>query len=360
MKNITYLIGAGASYHSLPLIKTMNSRMRAFSTFLKIQKDRNSIKHHFTEKFIEDLDKLIEIESERTSIDAYARELFLKGEVHSNIELVRLKCILSSYLIFEQLTKPNDLIFYSEELDYSIIPHSRIALKEEIQRTLRRTVDKRYSTFWGTYLDPASGRLPENIKIISWNYDMQFETSYSNIKNHSLELAQQNLQVYPSSQTTIDLTKSCILKLNGTAGLYNDGTKKRLFNHFDFREHTLMTNLDFLIEPYAQNYRRVHSQPLFCFAWESESVPVQTREWAKKIIEGTDVLVVIGYSFPDFNRTVDRSIFSSIPKLEKIYYQIPKDDQEEMIDRLDSINPNLRSLTKRVSNLDIFHVPIEH
>lgn len=360
MKNITYLIGAGASYHSLPLVKTMNARMCAFSTFLKIQKEKNFLKHPFSQLFIEDLDKLIAIESESTSIDAYARELYLKGEVHSNIEFVRLKYILSSYLIFEQLSKPDDLIFYSNERDHDSIPYSRLALKQEWQILLKRTIDERYRTFWGTYLDQKTGKLPDNIKIISWNYDMQFETSYSNLKSHSLELTQQNLQVYPSPLPTIDLTKSCILKLNGTAGLYNDEKKRSLFNLFDFRDHTLMTNLDFLIEPYGKNYRRVFSEPLFCFAWETDSIPKQTRELAKKVIEDTEILVVIGYSFPDFNRTVDRSIFSSVPKLSKIYYQIPKDEQEELIDRLDSINPALRILTKSINNLGNFHIPNEY
>lgn len=360
MKNITYLIGAGASFHSLPLIKTMNLRMRAYSTFLKVQKEKNSIKHNFIDTFIKDFDYLIEIESERTSIDAYAKELYLRGETHSNLELVRLKTLLSSFFIFEQLAKPNDLIFLSDELDLSILPHSRYALKDEIQKDIKRTVDKRYPTFWGTYLDIPTGRLPDNIKIISWNYDMQFESSYSSIKDYSLELTQQNLQVYPSPLITIDLAKSCILKLNGTAGLYNDGTSKKLFNHFDFREHTLMTNLDYLIEPYAQNYHRVFSRPLFSFAWETDSIPVQTREWAKKIIEETEILVIIGYSFPDFNRTVDRKIFSSIPKLSKVYYQIPKEEQSELIDGLDSINPELQKITKPINNLSTFYIPNEH
>jgi len=30
LKNITYLIGAGTSYQSSPLIKTMSNRMKAF------------------------------------------------------------------------------------------------------------------------------------------------------------------------------------------------------------------------------------------------------------------------------------------------------------------------------------------
>jgi hypothetical protein len=35
----------------------------------------------------------------------------------------------------------------------------------------------------------------------------------------------------------------------------------------------------------------------------------------------TDILVVIGYTFPLFNRTIDNALISKMPRLTKIYIQ---------------------------------------
>ena len=40
-------------------------------------------------------------------------------------------------------------------------------------------------------------------------------------------------------------------------------------------------------------------------------------------IEDADILVVIGYTFPFFNREIDRMIFSQMECLQKIYIQDP-------------------------------------
>ncbi len=355
MENITYFTGAGASYYSLPLIKTMGNRMIAFSRFLKTCSEKKIITNPFVETFIKELDQLIEIANQRTSIDAYARELSLKN---SSKELLRIKSVLSSYLIFEQLEKPRDLLFESEDFNYDSLPTSRKKYDNEIQTLLKTHIDKRYFTFWGEHLNLSSDTPNNRVKILSWNYDMQFEASYSQIKNFSLELAQKNLQVYPSTITDINTDNFCILKLNGTAGLIAQ-ERKKVYNLFDLQEHKLMDNLDFLINLLKENYHRSFSLPLFTFAWEDDPLVNHTRQMAIDVIKKTSILVVIGYSFPNFNRDIDRQLFKDIPNLKKIYYQAPKAELEELIDKLDGINPSLRPLVKKVSNLDTFHMPTE-
>lgn len=333
----------------------MGNRMTAFSRFLKTSKEKGIVKNDFADTFIEELDKLIEITNERTSIDAYARELALKN---SSLELLRLKSILSSYLIFEQLVKPKDLTFDSEDFNYDFVPASRKKYNEEIQVLLKTHIDKRYFTFWGEHLNTNSDRPSNRIKIVSWNYDMQFEACYSQIKNFSLELAQQNLQVYPSTIVDINTNNFCILKLNGTAGLISE-QRKRVLNLFDLREHKLMDNIDFLINLLKDNYHRSFASPLFTFAWEEEPLVNQTRQKAIEVIRNTNILVIIGYSFPSFNREIDRQLFKEIPNLKRIYYQAPKAELDELIDKLDGINPLLRPLVKKITNLDTFHMPTE-
>lgn len=356
MVKVTYLIGAGASFHSLPLIKTMNTRMRAYSEFLKEQQSEGKLKHSFCAKFLAHLDELIEIERQRTSIDAYARELSIRGE---EMELLRLKAVLSGYLLFEQLIKPSGHTFTYGQYNLMQGDACRVAYNDQLQECLRTHLDKRYITFWGEHLSPGSDRLPDNIRILSWNYDMQFESSFSQVKNCSLELAQQNLQVFPSPLQGVDLERSCILKLNGTAGLIDDYSQKRLYNLFDCRAHHLMDNLTYLIDLLEHNYQHAFNKPLFAFAWEDEGIVRQTREYAQKVAEDTEILVVIGYSFPNFNKSVDREIFKSIPKLRKVYYQAPQAEIPDLLDRLEGVHAGIGEKTKAVTNLDTFYVPVE-
>ena len=67
----------------------------------------------------------------------------------------------------------------------------------------------------------------------------------------------------------------------------------------------------------------------FNYAWESkvnnhefQSPLVQTAILnAEKIAEMTDILVVIGYTFPLFNRTIDNALISKMKHLTKVYIQ---------------------------------------
>ncbi len=362
MYNITYFIGAGASYHCLPLIKTMNSRMQVYRDFLTLLKNQNRLTNKFADQYIEELNELIEIEPKRTQIDAYARELSISNDPISKIKLLRLKAILSGYILFEQLRKPKDLVFFSKEDDKPGQSSEKRPWKKEIQEMVHTHIDKRYITFWGNYLDESQQFLPPNIKIISWNYDSQFESSYSDIKKFNIEQTQRNLQVYPIGQSTIDLSRSCILKLNGTAGIYNDIGSKEYSNLFDVQSQDLYKSLDLLIQVLESNYEQANNKPLFHFAWENEDAVVYTRSYASKILETTDVLVIIGYSFPDFNRTVDKAIFKNTKRIHRVYYQAPIEEINELVDKLDGVNPDLKlhASTTHITNLATFHIPNEY
>lgn len=352
MQNITYLIGAGASYYSLPLIKTMNQRMCFFHSYLIGQRDSERITHKYLNEFIEILEELIEIESDRTSIDAYARELSLSNDSSSKLKLLHLKIVLSGFLIFEQLSKPKNLEYKP------MYPTSYY--NSDIMKMISTTVDRRYITFWGELLNQDKDSLPQNINIISWNYDMQFEASYSKIKRYSLELTQQNLQVFPSTVKEITLNNSSILKLNGTAGLYFANGSNCNFNLFDFNKHTLEDSLVHLFDSLEYNHRRENLKPIFYFAWENEDSVIKTRRYAKEIISQSNVMVIIGYSFPNFNRLIDRELFSDISQLSKIYFQAPKNEYPDLLDKLDGVNQKLKSLTIGKHDLENFFIPTEY
>lgn len=84
----------------------------------------------------------------------------------------------------------------------------------------------------------------------------------------------------------------------------------------------------------------------------------------QKAIQDTEVLVVIGYIFPFFNREIDREILKYMPNLKKIYIQDPNAEQiESSLDSLYSIqhtgitkvNENVMPIT----NTSQFYLPPE-
>ncbi|MEN8191896.1 MAG: hypothetical protein ABFS12_03710 [Bacteroidota bacterium] len=293
---------------------------------------------------------MLEQEKESTSIDAYAKEL---TNSNKKIELHRLKMVLGSYIIFEQLIKPKDLVFYEDD--------GKTKVATEIQEMLINPLDKRYRTFWADYINGHDTPPSSNIKIISWNYDMQFEFSFSKFKNYNLELTQQEIQVFPAKLKTIDKNKFCLLKINGTAGLFKEGNLNELENQFDLKDHHLDNyNIEILLEQFNSNYRRVSSSPVFSFAWENNSIVRETRKIAKELLKKTDVLIIIGYSFPSFNKLIDRDLFENIDNLKKVYFQAPENEINHLKLKLDGINPKLRDVTIGIHDLSTFHIPNEH
>jgi hypothetical protein len=70
--------------------------------------------------------------------------------------------------------------------------------------------------------------------------------------------------------------------------------------------------------------KSVTSNNFFNFAWEKTNVALQAREYAKAILSETDILVIIGYSFPTFNDEIDKELFTALKNSKssfKIIYQ---------------------------------------
>lgn len=58
------------------------------------------------------------------------------------------------------------------------------------------------------------------------------------------------------------------------------------------------------------------------FAWEKEYF-VEKSKILFNNISDTEILIIIGYTFPFFNREIDRMIFEKMPNLKQIYIQDP-------------------------------------
>lgn len=104
---------------------------------------------------------------------------------------------------------------------------------------------------------------------------------------------------------------------------------------------------------------------LISFAWEKgndteTSLLLKTKlEEAKKLVSDTNILVIIGYSFPFFNRDIDKVVFDHIRSchsLQKIYYQDPISKGEFLRSQfqLDDSIP-----IEHIQKVDNFFLPLE-
>ena len=314
MEKVTFLFGAGASCNALPLVKEIPKRLDETIILLENEKfnlegDNNWSKSSITidkkrslrEYQLEliSLLKHIKFESEKhASIDTYAKKLTIREK---RIDLEELKIALSVFFTIEQAIKKPDY---------------------------------RYDAFLASLLDETI-HVSSNVKILSWNYDNQFEISFSQYSGYSeIKENYMRLGVVSKEEKMNDARNLGIYKLNGTVGLFNNN--KLLFytgkyNKTIDKSFIKEVVMNFAIARYGHNFSALS------FAWEPETYNSSIERIAN-IVFDTSVLVVIGYSFPYFNRDIDRKIIGKM-NLKKVYFQAP--DADALKERFQSIRNDI-------------------
>ncbi|WP_448529231.1 hypothetical protein [Raineya sp.] len=151
---------------------------------LKLQLSKAEI--HKT--LIEDIEWLLSHSENHASIDTFAKKLFIKGK---HDDLNKLKAAFSVYLIVEQLINK---------------------------------ADKRYDSFYASLLNHNYYEFPPNLRILSWNYDSQFELAFSDYTD-SKNIDSNKSYLNVITKYTYDKprgSKFCLLKLNGTTNILQD------------------------------------------------------------------------------------------------------------------------------------------
>lgn len=323
--NITYLLGAGASYNALPVVEKIPERLNSFADQFKLQPlewlIENQQKSRISEKyilnitdseiqkrefgkiktFLRDILWLKDESEKHSSIDTFAKKLYLQGQKKS---LEKLKFILSCFFLYEQ--------------------------------TLR--FDRRYDSFYASILDNIS-TLPDNLKILSWNYDSQLEIGYSNFTYAGINHTRKALNVITKGIENISedqKNKFAIYKLNGTTNFIDD--KNEPFDLIPNFEHEELSLLEDFLEMHSSQILQKKYNCSLSFAWENFNKNSYFNKNLSESIKETDILIIIGYSFPFFNRKIDEFILDSMPKLKKVYVQDPK-YSNEIIEKIKGLKP---------------------
>lgn len=321
MKKVTYLIGAGASSHSLPLItgvpELIQNEIWHFEKSLEELPSGNKSKPILHE-LIQNFQWLYENTEVHSTIDTFAKKLYITSQFK---ELDKFKKTIAVFLLFQEM---------------------------------RNNVDIRYDTFFASILE-NSLELPTNVKIMSWNYDLQFERAYTSYSQRELNISIKELKVnFPNNQFD-KYDDNFIHKINGMIWINSELSQKLLYNAVDKSAGDGFIKL--LLDCYEFIIKNNHWERIL-FAWENDNLNKSRVAEIRDDLIDTEILVCIGYSFPYFNRKVDKYIIQSMKKLEKVYFQNP--DPNQNYERFRTIRSDLRDdQFIRNSNCKEFLLPDE-
>lgn len=332
MATITFLIGAGASCNSIPLAKELPTEFAKRSLdFKKMVNKNNFIKDNRERELWSRLsmkcDFYIQEFSKHGSIDTYAKKLWLNGNI---TELQELKGVIAVLFMDRQKQNP---------------PNAR------------------YDKFWASILekDTSGISFPTNVNILTWNYDIQFKLSLTPyFSNHS---TRRNFP-YLIPKKSIPEGTFFIYPLNGLATPNEIDSEEGDWSDQDFYhrfESMRQEDCKHLVDIYDST---VSGNMGIKFAWENPESP--ELQFVCDRIENSEILVIIGYSFPFFNRKIDSKIFSSLTRLQKIYYQVKEPNIDLLYSRFKKVSNLLSSHSRSsanaieaITNYTEFHLPDE-
>lgn len=350
MSKIIYYIGAGASYgkrriinngtpneeyvltEGLPVVSEIPIRIRRFRKYIEdCVIDTNSY-YNFKNLFqtggediirqkldmLKDIDELLDGIVSHATIDTYAKKLFLIRDLR---RFKTLKNVLCAFFVWEQI---------------------------------EHAIDQRYDTFLASVLSQANLYLPESISVISWNYDSQFELAYNFYTRNGIfpvfdKNNDKNWEKLPDY--------GCVFKVNGSATYGNFTVVNEILNDKKLSKdiQLIMFYGDSKADTSQMGFQ---FRPHLSFAWEYAENQTKMMEFIKQKTMDTVCVVVIGYSFPFFNREIDRTIISNIPYLSKIYIQDP--NAEAIEQSLRAVLPNNSTVKIEYrKNCEQFFLPSE-
>ena len=252
---------------------------------------------------VNDLRWLYDNTKRHATIDTFAKKIFL---TEKRDDYTKLKRLLSIYFKTEQL----------------------------INRP-----DSRYDTFLASVLQrnpKGKLRISNDISILTWNYDSQFEIAYreyliTDKNSEDIHFPEQlgidihsDAANFPKPATFKDDGERQIFKLNGSASFASEFSVGHYysFNDGKLTKKQIEQNLWTYYAPYYIDTLE-RKKCLLNFAWEYEKT-LEYIELLDNTISGAEILVVIGYTFPFFNREVDTFLFKFLWKhLRNIYIQDP-------------------------------------
>ena len=304
MKNITYLFGAGASFFAYPIWKAQVSQMIGLAGLSlncwDFSRQKNPYSSSDKNFILWEIGHYGMLSEKFYTVDTLAKKFWLNGE---NEELIRLKFAISLFFTL-WLKRPENPV-----LENNPYPDK---------------IDRRYVSLLATILQPNSKGnpiIPKNINFITWNYDLQFELAYKMFcRDQSWKEIKKTLNFTSDYGETLQ-----VCHLNGYHGYYLGKDRE-----VDIMDRSETGDFNDVLERISYTTDSIFEEKIrfadhINFAWELDSeIAVSTRARANQIFANTDILIIVGYSFPAFNMTIDEELFGNLKNENvQIIYQDP-------------------------------------
>ncbi|OYU65316.1 MAG: hypothetical protein CFE22_14575 [Cytophagaceae bacterium BCCC1] len=270
---IVYYLGAGASANAIPMVGEIGKAILKFNLFIQTETIQSTSSYsNLTEdlkkqcyEFRDFCLKYTSLIENVASIDTYAKRLWDQDSMKDYEEYKLFLVVLFNFFHF-------------------------LETKKELTNTTQNTLEGRYENLIRT-INTGRGKtllIPYQFSFLSWNYDFQLEaTMYRDFENQS--------SILDSSRLKENLFRK-IVNFNGSSNLDD------IIEFPESRGHSEVFKK--LFEIY-QKVKKDKVKNKLKFAWE-QSLDLFTFSDFRE----TRFVVVIGYSFPSFNRDIDKAFFS--------------------------------------------------
>ncbi len=333
-----YIFGAGASALSLPIVAQIADSTEAISLDHKVDVLRSAF------------------QLRTVWVDYFQTERVTKSETFIDIGVYK-KVLNNLNLLCETLEENPD---NSVDVIYKIlITTGKKSKAEAFLNSFNlyfnileyiKPLDPRYKTFLA-HLAEQNGDLPNNMAVVSWNYDRQLYNAYVLVFGSS----QDRYRLSVIDDYCIDETKTHfpIFTINGTFAPKN---LRPLINKKD----SIRSALSILHKELMANTQLLDVSSDIKFYWNSDK-KLTTSDNLIDIIKNANNIVFIGYSFPQYNKDFDNLIFDSIHPKTQVYIQSPNAENliQDIKHRFGVSNSKLKQLIP-YKNIDEFLIPPNH
>ncbi len=301
MSKVVYLLGAGASFGTrengigspvvsgLPIVCEIEGELESMANLLVSLPLNDKELEECKQRLIKDFQDLKE-QCAGYTIDSYAKKLWLQDDMQG---FSRVELLLTIFFILEQIVHRPDARYWAFL--------SKVAPRDKASHALR---------------------LLEDIGILSWNYDNQIELAYRQFFGDNYLYIRERLGIYDVKdyeQKHLSQKYCKIIKLNGTANFTQEEDWLSSCANNSIDETVLkmvLKNYDKCIQE-----NECYGMLRLNFAWDNRWSEDMLTKKIPQLVHDAQTLIVIGYTFPDYNREIDRVIFDNMPNLKSIYIQ---------------------------------------
>jgi len=331
MTDIVYLLGAGASADALPPVKDFTAGITKQQDWLlksfpltPTDRFKHNGKDYTYQEAVKDYIKAssqlkARCGSEMT-FDEYAKRHWLKHQNPNDASYKQLKMELTTFFAIEQARNMKARARYDHLLTDLIVK--------------------------GACPDKC---IHDSVKILTWNYDQLLLLTLAEMSEwDDMHRVMDHFKV--ATLTHGDIPGFSIMHLNGLIGVANGSRTTPLIHGKDpdMREAILKAlELHFIARKSSNGPQA--PQTAISFGWENIQTRKARLDQIRMEIKDAKALVIIGYSFPSTNEEIDRSLFSDMDQLERVYIQM-RNRSAEIWDTLKYINPRLRDDMRAVKD----------